>query len=503
MLGGSVGIRYACMMAHSVATLFDTSTLPSPAKPERSRQATLGQFFTPAPVAAFIAGLFSPPTRAVRLLDAGAGEGALTQAFVDRWREASVAVDAYEVDGAVLPALVTRLQSLEREGVTANAIDDDFLRAAAKMIRLERGQRYTHAILNPPYRKIATASVERQLARSVGLETVNLYSAFVGLALELMEPGGELAAIIPRSFCNGPYYRPFRDWLFERGALRRIHLFHSRRDAFLGDGVLQENVILTLERGGMQGDVTVSTSTGADFSDLQSQSHRFDEIVASGDVDRVISIPTSEVRIGDETGLTLAELELNVATGPVVDFRLRDHLRRDLDESDAPLVYPQHLKGGRLSWPIDGKKPNAIEINSTTKKWLIPTGWYVIVKRFSSKEERRRVVATLCDPTTLPGEILGIDNKLNIIRRGKLPLAEGIARGLTVYLNSSRVDEAFRLFSGHTQVNASDLRRMKFPTERQLELLGQAALADPPEDQQSIDAHVTAIVGDIIEPEPV
>jgi adenine-specific DNA-methyltransferase len=78
------------------------------------------------------------------------------------------------------------------------------------MIRLGRGDRYTHCIMNPPYGKIAVDSGARGYFRAIGLETVNLYSGFVALALDLLEDGGELVAIIPRSFCNGPYYQPFR-----------------------------------------------------------------------------------------------------------------------------------------------------------------------------------------------------------------------------------------------------------------------------------------------------
>jgi adenine-specific DNA-methyltransferase len=47
-----------------------------------------------------------------------------------------------------------------------------------------------------------------------------------------------------------------------------------------------------------------------------------------------------------------------------------------------------------------------------------------------------------------------------------------IAKGLAAFLNSSLVDSFFRQFSGHTQVNATDLRNMKYPTRVELEELG-------------------------------
>ena len=458
----------------------------------------LGQFFTSPAIARFMAGLFSFSGGSVRLLDAGAGEGALTTAFVEHWRGiTAIHVDAYEIDDRIAPTLAANLARLTKDGVTAVPLGSDFIEAAATMIRLERGPRYTHAILNPPYRKIGTTSRERRLAGAAGLETVNLYSAFVGLALELMQRNGEVVAIIPRSFCNGPYYRTFREWLFARAALRSIHLFESRSDAFSGDDVLQENVIIHLVCGAIQGEVEVSTSTGGSFTDLVSWSCPFSQIVEPDDSDRIINIPIGgQVANQNAFTATLVDLGFNVATGPVVAFRLREHLRPQFENGSVPLLYPQHLKGGQVVWPIRGKKPNAIARNAATERWLVPNGWYVIVRRFSSKEERRRIVATLCDPATLPSPVIGIENKLNVLHEGKKPLSETVARGLATYLNTTEVDRAFRLFSGHTQVNATDLRRMRFPARAQLEAIGLAARHSPLADQAEIDACVAKIVGE-------
>lgn len=50
----------------------------------RNRQEELGQFLTAKPVAEFMASMFGPLPKTIRLLDAGAGSGALTAAFVFR-----------------------------------------------------------------------------------------------------------------------------------------------------------------------------------------------------------------------------------------------------------------------------------------------------------------------------------------------------------------------------------------------------------------------------------
>lgn len=162
--------------------------------------------------------------------------------------------------------------------------------------------------------------------RAAGIETVNLYSAFVALAVAQAAPGGQIVAIIPRSFCNGPYYRPFRDFILARAALRHLHLFGSRSQAFKADDVLQENVIVRLERGGLPGPVSVSTSTDAGFTDLVTHEHPFERIVFPDDPERFIHVPTSlgqsAIELSPVIRYTPAELGLKVSTGPVVDFRL-------------------------------------------------------------------------------------------------------------------------------------------------------------------------------------
>jgi adenine-specific DNA-methyltransferase len=63
---------------------------------------------------------------------------------------------------------------------------------------------------------------------------------------------------------------------------------------------------------------------------------------------------------------------------------------------------------------------------------------------------------------------------------------------LSTFLNSTVPDEHFRVFSGHTQVNATDLRNMRYPSREQLRKLGQRAKGQP-NDQASIDQLLEAL----------
>ena len=307
-------------------------------------------------------------------------------------------------------------------------------------------------------------------------------------------PGGQIVAIIPRSFCNGPYYRPFRDFLLERVAVRHIHLFESRSKAFKDDEVLQENIIVRLERDGQQGPVTVTTSTDDTFVDLVTHKHPFDRIVFPDDPERFIHIPTSPekntIERFEAICCTLADLCIKVSTGPVVDFRLKEHLRDMPEECTVPLLYPGHFSRTGPTWPIkDMKKPNAIERNADTEKWLYPNGFYCVVRRFSSKEEKRRIVASVVEPGTFgDAPVLGFENHLNVFHENKRGLPEALARGLAVFLNTTAVDENFRSFNGHTQVNATDLKLMKYPSREALIELGEWAMQQRTLTQEQIDA---------------
>jgi adenine-specific DNA-methyltransferase len=466
----------------------------------RLRKSQLGQFMTPLSVAEFMASLFELPSKnAVRLLDAGAGQGALTAAFIDRTQgTARIAVTAFEFDDQILPDLRANLAALrQRANVECELIEGDFIEEATNRICLGKGARYTHAILNPPYKKIGNDSKHRALLRAAGLETVNLYSGFVGLALELLEPSGELVAIIPRSFCNGPYYQPFRRFIMRRAAIRHIHLFDSRNKAFKDDGVLQENIILKLARGAEQGAVTVSTSTDDSFADYAEKQHAFARIVFPDDADQFIHIPTGDdeqILERASFGHTLADLGLTVSTGPVVDFRMREDLRADPEAGTVPLLYPGHFNGTGLQWPKPGfKKPNAIRDTTATRKWLYPNGFYAVVRRFSSKEERRRIVANVIDPARLPAAMIGIENHLNVFHTKRQPISEDLAHGLSAYLNATAVDTYFRRFNGHTQVNATDLRAMRYPSRDALIALGQWAKVRASVSQDEIDERVNCL----------
>lgn len=143
---------------------------------------------------------------------------------------------------------------------------------------------------------------------------------------------------------------------------------------------------------------------------------------------------------------------------------------------------------GTLSAALVAKvcRRESIVADAAVSNQLVPSGMYILAKRFSAKEEPRRIVAAIYDPERISASCVGFENHLNYFHKTGKGLNENLAKGLAVFLNASLVDAYFRQFNGHTQVNAPDLRSLKYPTRSELEALGESVGNRFP-DRESLD----------------
>lgn len=248
----------------------------------------LGQFMTPSNIANYMAGLLCETSKNSKLLDCGAGIGSLTASVINRLGN-DFMVELWELDKTL--ALYLK-ENISRFNISHKINISDFIQDAAINIMERKGNRYTHAILNPPYGKINNNSNYKKILKNVGIDTVNLYSAFISLTIMLMENNGEIIAIIPRSFCNGPYYKPFRNFLLRECSIEHIHVFGSRDRLFKHDNVLQENIVIKLKRNKDQSShVVISSSFDDKFLDYKEKKVSFKNILKDDDPERFIHIP--------------------------------------------------------------------------------------------------------------------------------------------------------------------------------------------------------------------
>lgn len=433
------------------------------------------QYFTPVQAANLMASLFTlPATGTLNILDPGAGTGILTAALVDRILverpHLALNITAVEKDPLLINDLEATLLPLKALGHHISILNTDFIHWATAT-----KQNFDLVIQNPPYKKIRANTETDQLLKTHNIFVPNLYAAFMSLGTRLLSLNGQQVSITPRSWMNGTYYKKFRRALLHDAALIQIHTFESRTRVFGDTNVLQESIIVRMDKSTSVHDVSISISEDH-TSNISTRTLPYN-VVCTEDF---VFVPATEADSNILTWMQrfthqLQDLGIEVSTGKIVDFRNRDKLIHENNAQAYPMIYSKHIQHGTVHHPLPHfTKPQWFETKEPKdEKLLVSPGTYVVVKRFSSKEEKRRISAAVFSSQTP----IAFDNKTNYFHSNAHGLELEVAQGLANWLNSEQADSYFRIFSGHTQVNATDLRQMKFPSIHQLKQLAMGELA--------------------------
>lgn len=461
------------------------------------------QYFTNQEIAEFMASLITikEDEKNFNILDPGAGKGILgikaVNYIVQNSDVDNISLTAYEIDSELSSTLKCNYEALRKYLVSIGVefkyciITENFLYTKSKGMR----NNFDLVIMNPPYEKIIKNSKEYNAMEEQGYSKTNLYSSFSEKSLDFLKEGGQLITIIPRSFANGVYFASFRTRFFSISNLTNIHLFETRK---LFTDVLQENIILKSEKKEANKDNNIMISYSVNNENLKNPHHiivKNHEIIDikkkyqlrivknTQDFDVMKSIHSLPYKLED--------LMLEVSTGPIVDFREgRELKRKTLELFTVPYLFPEHfnLKNKTITWPkYPVNKANYIIIDDSIKNKLRENGNYVLVKRFSSKEEKRRINAAIWLGDLSEDKLVGFDNKVNYFHSNKKGLELDLSKGLGLYLNSTIVDEYFRQISGNTQVNVSDLRNLKYPSKDVLSFIGSQWTIGEDMSQKKID----------------
>jgi adenine-specific DNA-methyltransferase len=480
----------------------------------------LGQYLTPLPVADYMASLCDVDKHAIRILDPGAGTGVLTCAVCERLASlvnppSEVSIDAYEADAALAEVLESVLRLTKKRlaiagiGFHFNVHADDFIIANATGLEpssdlfRRHGERFDLAISNPPYFKLSKSDPRARAADVVVHGQPNIYALFMAVSASMLAPGGEMIFITPRSFTSGPYFRCFREWLFERVRPEAVHVFESRRQAFDRDGVLQENIILKGRRDEgwasrtNEAHLRISSSVGsADLGLNEARNVPLTAVLDLTSAEKVLRVPSSRshddvTRLLKASRGSLKKYALGISTGRVVAFRASHFLAMEgrIPETHAPLLWMQNVHPMQLRWPVRSRnKEQFISVTERSISLLVPDNTYVLLRRFSAKEEARRLVAAPLIKGVLGSPFIGLENHLNYIHRpgGSLSLDE--AWGLAALLNSSFFDMYFRSMSGNTQVSATEMSSIPLPPLEMIAEIGAHARSssNPLEDADAL-----------------
>jgi adenine-specific DNA-methyltransferase len=452
-----------------------------------ARRKAFGQFLTPPILAHFAAEQLGAISNGSRVLDPAIGSGTLACAVIERLIQAGqpleIWLEGYEIDLELCQAAERMLQqaadAAARHGIRVHfqVLCCDFIleqmKPAAPLFEtVQTNCSYSHIIANPPYFKINQVTDYGRTAKGLIKGHTNVYTLFMALAVKLLQPDGKACFIVPRSFCSGAYFAEFRQQLIRDVNPSRVHVFEAREGNF--DGVLQENVVFSFQQKPLAQHVIISTSPT--LSDLPEQitARQVDMQHFLGRQGKKLffRLPTHELdeqilEVMDRWSDSLHTHELEVSTGPVVPFRLRCFLMDVVEEGKSvPLLWLHHVKAQTLLLKaVNGRqKPAAFSTLPEAQQWLTPTANYVILRRFTAKEEARRLVSAPFLADNFPYSWVGLENHLNYIYRKNTPLTTIETVGLSGLFNCGLLDRYFRISNGNTQVNATELRAMPLPS---------------------------------------
>jgi adenine-specific DNA-methyltransferase len=480
---------------------------------------TKGQFFTPIAVARFMANLGEYRRKRLRVLDAGAGSGILSCAVCEAASKGKtvkeIEIVAYEdtplLAGFLKETLGFAKKWLAMRGIELDylVIEEDFVLDHSHGLWAKKPKPYDLAIGNPPYFKIAKADHRAISAARYVYGQPNIYALFMGVAAELLRKDGIMVFITPRSYAAGPYFKRFRKKYFDMMRPERVHLFGSRKDAFRKDEVLQENIILKARKEGVTSTIKISSSQGInDLNQSVSHAHPVSRILHSAGNDLIFRLPASDfdtavIDTVEQWDGCLHKYGMKISTGPVVPFRAKTLIlsEKHAGVASVPLIWMQNIKTMKVEWPVCGKngkpKPQYIKANeeSIRRKLLVEDQNVVLLRRFSAKEEHRRLVAAPLFKRQLDTELIGLENHVNYIYRPTGTLSQTEALGISALLNSSLLDNYFRVSNGNTQVSATEVRAMPLPAIEIIENIGQKVKQqDGALTHEQIDAMVLDVI---------
>lgn len=467
-----------------------------------------GQYLTPVSVADFMGSLISKREQeTLTIIDPGIGAGILACAVCENAVSKitglnKINITGYEVDNGIIEYTERSLKNL-KEWLNKQNIDcsyqiirEDFILNNSACIENENLlfnsdiHKADIIISNPPYFKINKNDPRAIAASKVVYGQPNIYSLFMAVSAYLLNEDGEIIFITPRSYTSGFYFKSFREVFFSEIVPNEFHLFGSRKEAFVRDDVLQEHLIIhgkKKRKTNFKKTETVTISHSSSSFDLNKRFKRkalLHDVVNLNSENRYIFLPLSDeeeniISFVNNWKGSLHKLNMEISTGRVVPFRAGSSIKSEPDDikNTAPLIWMNHIKSGRIEWPLDAfRKEQYISADDYTLPVLIPNNNYILMRRFSPKEELKRINTAPLFKSQLNCEYLGIENHVNYIHRPNGRLSEEEIAGLSAVLNSKYIDIYFRTLNGNTEVSATEIRDIPLPEHELICMIGRQIL---------------------------
>lgn len=452
--------------------------LNSKTKTERKK---IGQFFTSKETALFMANLSKCQKENIKVLDAGAGSGILSIALLEQLDKnediKSIEIDLYENDEQIIQLLEDNMQKAKskiKKLQNYNIIKENFIINNKD----NYNKIYDVVISNPPYKKIGKNDIESTIMKKVIYGQPNMYFLFMAMAERLLKDNGELIFIVPRSWTSGTYFKKFREVFLNNVKLTNIHLFVSRDKVFNKENVLQETMILrAVKTNEEQKEIVITQSySNEDFDNIDTYSIDYNVCVEKENEKYVyLPLDNNDIKVLETINsfnTKLKDIGLKLKTGLTVDFRNEEYLEKYASNNNVPLLSSIHFNNGIIKFPSN--EDEAQYVNKDNKSLLQKNSNYLLIKRFSSKEEKRRIQPAMFFKKDFEEyEFISTENHVNFIGSiDNQELEKDLIYGLYGIYNSTLYDKYYRILNGSTQVNATEINNIPIPKENLIEEIG-------------------------------
>ena len=447
-----------------------------PSKPRAVRR-DLGQYPTPTVIAQEMAARLVSgfDSDEAVILDPAAGTGILAAALLDALIERGVGkivLYAFEIDLELvvhLRALVARARK-RCEGVvdlSVKVVTSDFLES-----RLDVG--FDFVIANPPYFKIRKTDERAADWLHALTGQPNIYDLFMLKSASYLKKEGRWCFLTPRTWLNGSYSVALRAELIRHLKFDGFHFITNRSNLFGRKGLVKQDLVLTWAAKIASADYRVAISSSESGDTMGASQLKFVSLA------QVFSDAPPQIEVLDSDcpfKCRLSDFGLNVKTGPVVPFRAQSRLRQHGTSGAVPLIWMRHVKRGQLTWPSSSPKNEMLMPDERSASLLSRDDGVLLVRRFSPSDESMRVVCAPVFAGSFDDGFFSVENHLNMICCDS-GIADDFLIGLSSFLSSRFVEDQVRKLCGSSQVNASDLRQLRFPHKERIEALGRYVLRD-------------------------
>jgi adenine-specific DNA-methyltransferase len=454
-----------------------------------------GQFLTIPVVAKLMSSYIDDKKKEeISILDPGIGTGILTIAVCLRLMQfkgcEKINIVGYEVDKEIISTLNKNLEYLKKYLMQNNVKVNyeirncDFVKAKAGVLSYEQDmfeskvndELFDIIISNPPYFKINKEEIKARPLKRIVYGQPNIYAVFMAISSYLLKDDGDLIFITPRSYTSGYYFREFRKDFFKKVVPVNFHLFKERNKAFNKDNVLQEHLIIHAKKKTEQLKsnnfiVTITQSNGIeDLSMPLIKKVELKDVININSENMLVFLPLTDE---DECIISkilswrgsLHKYKMEISTGRVVPFRAKKYLcaQQNGDEM-VPLIWMNHIKNNNIKWPLGKfRKEQYFILNNESIKLINRKSNYVLLRRFSAKEEKKRLNAAPLLEKSIEKDYLAFENHVNYIYKLNGKLTDEETMGLSEILNSKILDVYFRTHNGNTEVSATEIRDMPLP----------------------------------------